>query len=54
MNEALTAVAPEVAGVGFDTVPSFDSVVPPSGVVPYSKPLTQFFVTDEVHGTSIV
>ena len=39
----LAALAAVVAGLG--AIPIITSVVPPAGVVPYSKPVTQFLVT---------
>ena len=54
MKVAVTAVEPEPAGVGLVSVPILFKLVPPSGVVPYSNPLTQFFVRLNVHGTSTV
>jgi len=44
----LVAVLP-TAGVGFGATPIFTNVLPPSGVVPYSNPLTQLVVTVVLH-----
>jgi len=38
-----------LAGVGFGATPIFTRVLPASGVVPYSNPLTQLVVTVVLH-----
>jgi hypothetical protein len=55
VNWTLTRAAPVAAVVaGLGATPIFTSVVPPSGVVPFSKPVTQFLVTVVVHTGSTV